>query len=37
VIMAVFLFYGVFLQLMNLVIDLLYGKADPRIRFGGAD
>jgi ABC-type dipeptide/oligopeptide/nickel transport system permease component len=37
VIMAVFLFYGVFLQLMNLVVDLLYGTADPRIRFGGAD
>jgi ABC-type dipeptide/oligopeptide/nickel transport system permease component len=37
VIMAVFLFYGVFLQLMNLVVDLLYGTADPRIRFGGSD
>ena len=37
VIMAVFLFYGIFLQLMNLVVDLLYGTADPRIRFGGAD
>jgi ABC-type dipeptide/oligopeptide/nickel transport system permease component len=35
-IMAVFLFYGVFLQVMNLVVDLLYGVADPRIRFGGA-
>jgi ABC-type dipeptide/oligopeptide/nickel transport system permease component len=37
VIMAVFLFYGVFLQLMNLVVDLLIGTADPRIRFGRAD
>jgi ABC-type dipeptide/oligopeptide/nickel transport system permease component len=37
VIMAVFLFYGVFLQGMNLLVDLLYGLADPRIRFGGAD
>ena len=37
VIMAVFLFYGVFLQVMNLLVDLLYGLADPRIRFGGAD
>jgi ABC-type dipeptide/oligopeptide/nickel transport system permease component len=37
VIMAVFLFYGVFLQLMNLGVDLLYGTADPRIRFGRAD
>jgi ABC-type dipeptide/oligopeptide/nickel transport system permease component len=35
--MAVFLFYGVFLQLMNLGVDLLYGIADPRIRFGRAD
>jgi ABC-type dipeptide/oligopeptide/nickel transport system permease component len=37
VIMAVFLFYGVFLQIMNLGVDLLYGSADPRIRFGRAD
>lgn len=36
-IMAVFLFYGVFLQVMNLVIDLLYGVVDPRIRFGAAE
>ena len=33
VIMAVFLFYGVFLQMMNLVVDVLYGVVDPRIRF----
>lgn len=33
-IMAVFLFYGLFLQLMNLVVDILYGIIDPRIRFG---
>ena len=37
VIMAVFLFYGIFLQLMNLVVDLLYGTVDPRIRFGRGD
>ncbi len=37
VIMAVFLFYGVFLQAMNLVVDLLYGVVDPRIRFGGVE
>ena len=37
VIMAVFLFYGIFLQLMNLLVDLLYGVADPRIRFGGSE
>jgi peptide/nickel transport system permease protein len=33
VIMAVFLFYGVFLQAMNLLVDGLYGVVDPRIRF----
>jgi ABC-type dipeptide/oligopeptide/nickel transport system permease component len=32
VIMAVFLFYGVFLQAMNLLVDVLYGVVDPRIR-----
>ncbi len=37
VMMAIFLFYGIFLQVMNLVVDLAYGVADPRIRFGGAD
>ena len=35
VIMAVFLLYGVFLQVMNLVVDVLYGVVDPRIRFDG--
>lgn len=35
VIMAVFLFYGIFLQVMNLVVDMLYGVVDPRIRLGG--
>lgn len=34
-IMAVILLYGVFLALMNLVVDLLYGVLDPRIRLGG--
>lgn len=32
-IMAVVLTYGVFLAFMNLVVDLLYGVVDPRIRF----
>ena len=31
-IMAVILCYGVFLAAMNLVVDLLYGLLDPRIR-----
>jgi ABC-type dipeptide/oligopeptide/nickel transport system permease component len=31
-IMAVILCYGVFLAVMNLVVDLLYGVLDPRIR-----
>lgn len=34
-IMAVILLYGVFLASMNLVVDLLYGILDPRIRLGG--
>jgi len=32
-IMAVILLYGVFLAVMNLVVDLFYGVLDPRIRF----
>jgi peptide/nickel transport system permease protein len=32
-IMAVVLIYGVFLALMNLVVDLAYGFIDPRIRY----
>jgi peptide/nickel transport system permease protein len=32
-IMAVVLTYGVFLAVMNLVVDLLYGALDPRIRY----
>jgi peptide/nickel transport system permease protein len=32
-IMAVVLTFGVFLALMNLVVDLLYGVVDPRIRY----
>lgn len=31
-IMAVILLYGVFLAVMNIVVDLLYGVVDPRIR-----
>jgi len=33
VIMAVILLYGVFLAVMNLVVDLFYGVVDPRIRY----
>jgi ABC-type dipeptide/oligopeptide/nickel transport system permease component len=32
-IMAVILLYGVFLGIMNLLVDLVYGWLDPRIRF----
>lgn len=34
-IMAVILLYGAFLASMNLVVDLVYGILDPRIRLGG--
>ncbi len=32
-ILGVVLLYGVFLQFMNLFVDLLYGVVDPRIRY----
>ncbi len=32
-IMAVILLYGAFLAIMNIVVDLLYGVVDPRIRY----
>ncbi len=32
-IMAVILLFGVFLGVMNLIVDLLYGVFDPRIRY----
>jgi peptide/nickel transport system permease protein len=32
-IMAVILLYGVFLGIMNLLVDMIYGWLDPRIRF----
>lgn len=32
-IMAVILLYGVFLGIMNLFVDLIYGLIDPRIRY----
>jgi peptide/nickel transport system permease protein len=32
-IMAVILSYGVFLSIMNLLVDLAYGALDPRIRY----
>ena len=34
-IMAVILLFGTFLAIMNLLVDLLYGVLDPRIRLGG--
>jgi ABC-type dipeptide/oligopeptide/nickel transport system permease component len=34
-IIAVILLYGVFLSIMNLIVDLLYGLLDPRIRLSG--
>jgi ABC-type dipeptide/oligopeptide/nickel transport system permease component len=36
VIMAVFLFYGIVLQLATLTVDVLHGVVDPRIRLGGS-
>ena len=32
-VLAVVLIYGVFLALMNLVVDIVYGFVDPRIRY----
>jgi ABC-type dipeptide/oligopeptide/nickel transport system permease component len=32
-ILAVTLIYGVFLASMNLLVDLVYGLIDPRIRY----
>ena len=32
-IMGVILLYGVFLGIMNLLVDLMYGLLDPRIRY----
>jgi ABC-type dipeptide/oligopeptide/nickel transport system permease component len=34
-VMAVFLLYGFFLTVMTLVVDLVYGMVDPRVRFVG--
>lgn len=31
--MGVTVFYAVVIAVMNLVVDLLYGFADPRIRY----
>jgi len=31
-IMAIILLYGIFLAIMNLVVDILYSVVDPRIR-----
>ncbi len=33
-IMAVVLLYGAFLAMMNLIVDVMYGVVDPRIRLG---
>jgi len=35
-ILGVVLVYGVFLSIMNLVVDIVYGVIDPRIRLTGA-
>jgi oligopeptide transport system permease protein len=32
-IMAVLLIYGFFLAFMNILVDLMYGFLDPRIRY----
>ena len=32
-ILAVTLIFGVFLAVMNLIVDILYGLIDPRIRY----
>ncbi|HEC63215.1 MAG TPA: ABC transporter permease subunit, partial [Candidatus Acetothermia bacterium] len=37
VIQAVVLFIVVLRIVINLVVDLLYGVLDPRIRYGGAE
>jgi ABC-type dipeptide/oligopeptide/nickel transport system permease component len=34
-IMAIILLYGAFLAVMNLIVDVLYGVIDPRIRLSG--
>jgi ABC-type dipeptide/oligopeptide/nickel transport system permease component len=34
-ILGVVLIYGVFLAIMNLFVDVLYGIIDPRIRLSG--
>jgi ABC-type dipeptide/oligopeptide/nickel transport system permease component len=36
-IMAVVLLYGVFLAVMNLLVDIMYGIIDPRIRLSGRE
>jgi ABC-type dipeptide/oligopeptide/nickel transport system permease component len=32
-IMAIILMLGVFIVFLNLIVDLLYGVVDPRIRY----
>ena len=34
-VMGVVVFYGVFIILLNLIVDLLYGWLDPQIRLQG--
>jgi ABC-type dipeptide/oligopeptide/nickel transport system permease component len=36
-IMAVVLLYGGFLAIMNLLVDIMYGLIDPRIRLSGRE
>ena len=33
-ILGMTVFYGCFLVLCNLIVDILYGVADPRVRIG---
>ncbi|MFA9424420.1 MAG: ABC transporter permease subunit, partial [Sedimentibacter sp.] len=34
-ILGMTVFYGAFLVLANMIVDILYGLIDPRIRIGG--
>jgi oligopeptide transport system permease protein len=33
-ILGMTMFYGIFLVTANLIVDILYGVADPRVRIG---
>ena len=34
-ILGMTVFYGAFLVICNLIVDILYGLVDPRVRVGG--